>query len=173
MAATAQQQQLLSRQLSELEALLRQLAGEHRKLIKHVEAHQAAMRVMDLKAMDAAANQQEASRLRIATAENKRRMLVSVMARSLGIQGDPTVSKIADCFPQNRVQLLMLRDDLRTAIMEVAANTNVTGKLAGAVLGHLNTVVRMLAGAVQQAGIYTKNGVPQVTGRIGVLEAVG
>ena len=47
----------MSRQLSELEALLQQLIAEHRKLLKYVDAHQAAMRVMDLKAMDAAAQQ--------------------------------------------------------------------------------------------------------------------
>jgi hypothetical protein len=45
--------------------------------------------------------------------------------------------------------------------------------LAGAVLGHLNTVVRLIAGAVEQAGVYTKQGVPQVSARIGVIEAVG
>jgi hypothetical protein len=37
----------------------------------------------------------------------------------------------------------------------------------------LNTVVRLIAGAVEQAGVYTKTGSPKVSGRIGVLEAVG
>jgi hypothetical protein len=37
----------------------------------------------------------------------------------------------------------------------------------------LNTVVRLLAGAVEKAGLYTKHGVPQVSSRIGVMEAVG
>ena len=36
------------RQPSELEPLLQQLVGEHRKMLKFVDAHQAAMRVMDL-----------------------------------------------------------------------------------------------------------------------------
>ena len=47
------------------------------------------------------------------------------------------------------------------------------GRLASAVLGHLNTVVRLLAGAVEKAGLYTKQGIPQVSARIGVMEAVG
>jgi hypothetical protein len=41
------------------------------------------------------------------------------------------------------------------------------------VLGHLNVAVRALSGAVQQAGVYTKTGLPKVSGRIGAMEAVG
>ena len=40
-------------------------------------------------------------------------------------------------------------------------------------LGHLNTVVRLLAGAVERAGVYTKDGIPRVASRIGIMEAVG
>ena len=163
----------MSRQLAELEALLQQLVGEHRKMLKHVDAHQAAMRAMDLRAMDAAAQQQEASRLRIATVENKRRMLAVVLARQAGLAGDPTVSRLADAYPARRAELHALRDELKQVIVEVTARTHVAGKLAGAVLGHLNTVVRVIAGAVEQAGVYTRQGTPRVAGRIGVVDAVG
>ena len=54
-----------------------------------------------------------------------------------------------------------------------AARTHVAGRVATAVLGHLNTVVRLVAGAVEKAGLYTKNGVPRVSSRIGVMDAVG
>ena len=30
-----------------------------------------------------------------------------------------------------------------------------------------------LAGAVERAGVYTKDGIPRVSGRIGIMEAVG
>lgn len=163
----------MSRQLSELEALLQQLIAEHRKLLKYVDAHQAAMRVMDLKAMDAAAGQQEACRLRIATVENKRRMLAVVLAKQVGLQGDPTVTRLAEAYPQRQMELVALRDELKGVIVEVASKTHVAGKLAGAVLGHLNTVVRVIAGAVEQAGVYTRQGIPQVSARIGIVDAVG
>jgi hypothetical protein len=163
----------MSRQLSELEALLQQLIAEHRKLVKHVDAHQAAMRAMDLKAMDAAAGQQEAARLRIATTETKRRMLAIVLARQAGLQGEPTLSRLADAYPARRNELHALRDELKQAVMDVASRTHVAGKLAGAVLGHLNTVVRVIAGAVEQAGVYTRQGTPRVATRIGTVDAVG
>ena len=60
----------MSRLILDLESVLQQLIVEHRKLLTHVDAHQAAMKTMALDAMDQAANQQEASRLRIVTLEN-------------------------------------------------------------------------------------------------------
>jgi hypothetical protein len=69
--------------------------------------------------------------------------------------------------------LLGLRDELRSVIEQIQRRTHVAGRLAAAVLGHLNTVVRVLAGAVEQAGVYTKHGTPHVATRIGVMEAVG
>ena len=60
----------MSRLIFDLESILQQLIVEHRKLLKHLEVHQNAMKTMALDAMDQAANLQEASRLRIATLEN-------------------------------------------------------------------------------------------------------
>jgi len=75
--------------------------------------------------------------------------------------------------PASRNSLLKLRDELRDLAARITARTHVAGRLAGAVLGHLNTVVRLLAGAVEKTGVYTKQGVPRVSSRIGVMEAVG
>jgi len=56
----------MSRHFQDLEAILAHLIAEHRRLLEHVTAHEAAMRSFDLKAMDAIATQQQAGRLRIA-----------------------------------------------------------------------------------------------------------
>jgi len=69
--------------------------------------------------------------------------------------------------------LLQLRDQLRAIMREIADRAVVAGRLAQAVLGHLNTAMRLFADAVGQAGTYTKYGVPRVSARIGVMEAVG
>ena len=164
----------MSRFLPELENVLQMLVDEHRRLLAHVDAHQAAMRAFDLPALDAARNQQEACRLRVATLENRRKLLVLQIARAL--KSDPntlTVRLLAELHPPRREALLKQRGELKSLAEQVAARTLVAGRLAGAVLGHLNTVVRLLAGAVEKAGLYTKHGVPQVSTRIGVMEAVG
>lgn len=160
------------RQLTELEVTLQQLTAEYNRLIKHMDAHQVAMKAMDLTAMDAASHQQEASRLRIVMLENKRKNLVNQIAKLLKHDGALTIQRIAELNPQRGPLLLKLRDELKATVQQASARSHVGGKLAGAVLGHLNTVVRLLAGAVENAGVYSKHGVPQVTARIGVMEAI-
>lgn len=161
------------RQVSELEAILNELIAEHQRLLKHLLSQQTAMKQFDIKTMDVTANFQEASRLRIATLETKRRLIVSQLSRLQGTRMDLTIADIARLVPQRSEVLLSQRATLKELIQQVSSRAQIAGKLAGAVLGHLNTIVRLLAGAVEKAGLYTKHGVPQVSSRIGVMEAVG
>jgi hypothetical protein len=163
----------MSRQVSELEALLQQLIDEHQKLLAHVDNHQRAMKTFDLKAMDDVVRLQEAARIRIANLEAKRRNLIVTIARAHRMTQVPTLPDIAAMYPPNAAALLRLREELKAVIGQVQARTHVAGRLASAVVGHLNTVVRLLAGAVETAGLYTKQGIPRVSSRIGVMEAVG
>jgi hypothetical protein len=164
----------MSRLLPELESILQALVAEHRRLLAHVEAQQAAMKAFDLKVLDESRNQQEASRLRVATLENKRRGIVALIAKTLRVEGHGlTITRLAELQPARREALFKLRDELKGVAAQISARTHVAGRLAGAVLGHLNTVVRLLAGAVEKTGVYTKQGVPRVSARIGVMEAVG
>lgn len=160
------------RQLTELEVTLQQLTAEYNRLLKHMEAHHAVMKSFDLPAMDSAAHQQEASRLRIAALETKRKGIVNQIGKLLKHEGQLTVTRIAEMNPQRGPLLLKLRDELRATVRRASEKSHIAGKLAAAVLGHLNTVVRLLAGAVENAGVYSKHGVPQVSARIGVMEAV-
>ena len=163
----------MSRLLPDLENILRGLADEHRRMLAHVESQQAAMKAFDLKALDDARNQQEASRLRLAGLESKRRLLVGQIAKGLKLEGNVTLTRLADLHPLRRDALLQLRDEIKALALAIESRLHVAGRLSSAVLGHLNTVVRLLAGAVEKAGLYTKHGVPSVSSRIGVMEAVG
>jgi FlgN protein len=163
----------VQRMILDLETLLQQMIVEHGKLLKLVEGQQSAMKVLNLKAMDEATNLQEAGRLRIAALEQKRRTLVIQVAKALRLSGEPRIPQLAEIFPDRKPTLLKLRDELRNLIGQIAKKNYVGGKLAGAVLGHLNTAIRLLAGAVEHAGLYTRSGVPRMASRIGVMEAVG
>jgi hypothetical protein len=163
----------MSQQIQQIETFMQSLINEHKKLLMLVEAHQKAIRALDLKAMEDAGQAQEACRLRIATIETKRRTLALQLMRATRIHGEPTVSKLAEMFPQRREMLLKLRNELRALVEQISSKTHVGAKVAGAVLGHLNTVVRLIAGAVEQAGVYTRQGIPASPGRLGVMEAVG
>ena len=164
----------MNRLIPELENTLQALVAEHRRLLAHVESQQAAMKAFDLKGLDAARNQQEASRLRAAALENKRRLIVAQVAKAMRVNAQTlTITRLAELQPAHRERLLKLREELKTVAAQISARTHVAGRLASAVLGHLNTVVRLLAGAVEKTGVYTKQGVPRVASRIGVMEAVG
>lgn len=163
----------MSRQVSELETILQQLIAEHRKLLSYLEAHQSAMKKFDLKAMDDAGRLQEAGRIRITLLENRRRAMTVQLGKLFRMEGDVTLKKLAAAFPARAESLLQLRTELKSVIQAVQSRAFVAGRVAGAVLGHLNTAVRLFSGAVEKAGVYTKHGVPKVSARIGVMEAVG
>ncbi len=163
----------MSRTLLEIESVLQQLIVEHRKLLKHLEAHQAAMKKMAMDEMDKCGNLQEGSRLRIVALDYHRKVLIGKLIKEHKLSGNITITRLAQAFPQRGPGLLMLRDELKKIVAQIQHRSHVAGRLAGAVLGHLNTVVRLIAGAVERAGIYTKRGVPQMTNRIGVMEAIG
>jgi FlgN protein len=163
----------MSRPLLELEAILQQLVVEHGRLLASVQKHEAAMKAFDLKSMDDAGQAQEASRLRIAMLEQRRGNAVLQLTKGMNLKGDVNLRSLARLFPARADALMKLRAELKQAVEQIQARTHVTGKLAAAVLGHLNVVVRLVAGVVEKAGLYTKNGVPRVSSRIGVMEAIG
>jgi hypothetical protein len=163
----------MSRQLIELESVLQLLVDEHRRMLAHVDAQQNAMKQMKLEAMEDATHRQESSRMRIAALDNRRRLLVQQISKLARATNELTLSQIAAASPQNGAKLLALRQELRSLTQKIGERTHVAGRLASAILGHLNTAMRLFAGAVGQAGVYTKTGVPRVSNRIGVMEAVG
>ena len=131
------------------------------------------MKTLDLKNMAVAAQQQEALRVRLMSLENQRKSLATQLAREMRIEGEVTLSKLA--VPESAAVpgLLQLREDMRQTIEAIRLRTKVSSRLAAAVLGHLNTVMRLFAGVVMKAGVYTKQGTPRLVGRIGAMETVG
>jgi hypothetical protein len=159
--------------IAELEELLVQLTVEHRKLFGQVEAHAAAMKALDLKAMDKTRRQQEACRSRVNALEGRRRHVVRQVARLHGLAGEPKVPVLAELYPGKRKGLMAARQGLRDSIREVGNGNRVATGLARAVLGHLNAAVRAFGRVVDRPGTYTRDGMPRRASRIGVMEAVG
>jgi hypothetical protein len=156
----------------ELENILKLLIQEHQQLLAEVQRHQAAIKTINVPLMQASQARQEALRLKIGALEGRRAAVTAQLAFAHKAPS-LTLTKLAELNPQNRRKLLALRDELRAVIGQISQYTHVAARVTGAVLGHLNTVVRLLGGAMQQAGVYTRHGVPRAAGRIGVVEAVG
>ena len=162
------------RQLAELETILTGMIAEHRGLLAEVQRHELAMKSVNLEGMEKSRRVQEEIRQRIGQLDSRRRAVVQQLANAARLPAPLlTISKIAELHPQSSERLLKLRDQLKDLATQISQRTRVSAKMASAVLGHLNTVVRLLAGAMQQAGIYTKKGMPKLADRIGAIEAVG
>jgi hypothetical protein len=163
----------MSRQLLDLESVLQQLIDEHRKLLAQVERQYDAVRTYRPREMEDVAALQEATRLRVLKLEGQRKLLTLQLAKLYKVEGDLTISRLMEMFPARSANLKHLRDELRSLMQQIKTKTYIAGRVAVSVLGHLNTVVRLLAGAVERAGVYTKQGIPKVSARIGAMEAVG
>jgi succinate dehydrogenase/fumarate reductase flavoprotein subunit len=163
----------MSRPILELEAVLESMIAEHRKLLSHMDAQQAAMKAMDVRKIDDLLGLQEAGRSRIMALEARRQALVRQAAMQYQMTGEVTLKRLADHVPRENARLLRLREELKDLVLRVQHRTTVVGKVAQAVCGHLNTALRILAKAVERSGVYTRGGVPRVASRIGVMDAVG
>jgi hypothetical protein len=157
----------------DLEAILTDMLQEHRKLLVYLNAQQDAMQKLALKEMEASRQQQEASRSRIIGLENRRRTQAMQIARINQLQTEPKLPQLAQMYPQRRAQLMQLHSELKAVMNDVATRSYIASKLASAVLGHLNTAMRIISTAVGGGGVYTQRGTPKMSRRIGVMEAVG
>jgi hypothetical protein len=132
------------------------------------------MRKLDVLTMERTTATQEAARLRIAALDARRRFLVQQIAKMVRLEEKQlTLRRLADLHPPRKAQLMALRAELTDVCGKISQRTQIAGRVASAILGHLNTVMRIVTGAVEKAGLYTKQGVPRVSARIGVMEAVG
>ncbi|MGH7176474.1 MAG: flagellar protein FlgN [Tepidisphaeraceae bacterium] len=163
----------MSQLLCELESVLRLLVGEHRKLLAQLDGQQRAMRGLRLDAMNDVAALHEQTRRRIAALDGRRESLIAQLARQMKADTPPTISQLADIFPGKQNTLRELRDELRELVAQVQSRSSIAARLVAAVLGHLNAAVRVLAGAAEQGGVYTRSGTPSVAPRIGAMETVG
>jgi hypothetical protein len=159
--------------LAELETVLTQLVAEHRRMLVLLDRQQSAMRLLNTADIEEANRLQNAARLRLAALDARRRALASALSRTYRVTGELTIARLAELFPQRRVDLMKLREELRGLLNQLSRHVTIGSRLAGALVGHLNTVLRLVAGAVERAGVYTRKGVPQVSRRIGMMEAVG
>ena len=163
----------MSRHISDLHAILTQLIAEQRRLLDLLVAQHSAMKKFDINAMADLMPRQEMTRLRITDLENKRRATMRQITVSLKLQQEPRLVRLAELFPNLAELLLKARQELRDLAEQITQRTQGSGRLASAVLGRLNTVVRILARAAQRAGLYTRQGIPRIGTRIGVMDAVG
>ena len=156
---------LMSRLIADLESILQQLIVEHRKLLKHVDC--APGRDED----DGAGCDGSGGELSggLATArhdagESRRRTVIAAdCATTQDYRRNHDHASGASSFRSAGMRCTKLREELKKTILADPGENAHRRSTGWSLLGHLNTVVRLIAGAVERAGIYTKSGVPQVS----------
>lgn len=162
----------MSQLISQLEVILRQMLDEHRVLLERVSAHEAALRSHDVTRIERAAWMQDESRQRITRLDNARRAIVAQIGRQHRQLREVTLVSIAEIFPDRKLILLQLREEIARLANEVREKVKLISRIAGGVLGHLNATARVIAEAANGPGTYRRNGQPAAT-TAGLLNTVG
>src|SRR3954468_6880954 len=106
----------MQKEVAQLQVILQQLIAEHEKLLALLNNQQAAMKKLDLTAIDQLTGLQDASRMRIAALDGKRKTLVNQLASVLKLPGATTLKQLAQAIPQHKQALLALRDQLKAKV---------------------------------------------------------
>jgi len=159
--------------ISQLELIMRQLLSEHATLLKAMALQEAALKSMNLDAIDRATRDVESVRNNIAQLETRRRQTTVQIQRQSRHGSTLTLLKLAELNPDRKLMLLQLRTELIAIINQVRDRARQLGKITAGVLGHLNAAVRIVADAASGPGTYDRPGVTQMSRRVGILNAVG
>jgi hypothetical protein len=100
-------------------------------------------------------------------------MLVHQIARQLRRTQPPTLTQLADLYPERRPMLLKMVQQLREAAELIRQRSQLVGRVTGNVLSHLNATVRLIAGASGGPSIYTRNGATPMPAGARTLSLVG
>ncbi len=138
--------------LADLEKLLAEQVRAYRGLAELLDEHRAALADMDLARVlkltkDHAKRREELVRL------DRRRQ---AMLTRLG--GTGTLADLAERHPGRGKALRRLREELIRVTDDARARGKLAAGVAGGVLGHLNTAVRLLAEAAGGGAAYAKDG---------------
>jgi hypothetical protein len=159
--------------IAQFETVLRQIVHEHRALLAGVASHEQAIRSRDIARIARAASDADAIRQRITRLDSARRMLVAQITRQHRQIRTPTLTGIAEAFPDRREVLLKLRDDLQQLIEQIRTHNNLIQRVASGVLGHLGATVRIIAEAATGPATYSRRGTVAVAPGATLVNAVG
>lgn len=159
--------------IEQLETVMRELLAEQQAMLISLDAQLASLRTFQIDLINNATRGQELSRQRLARIEQRRKHLIAQIMRTHRNLSKPTLTKIAELFPERKLFLLQLRDELASVLAQIQQRTNLINAIVGGVLNHLNTTVRLIAQTVSGPSTYSRSGNVTPPGKAGILSAVG
>lgn len=151
----------LEAQLDQLEHLMRQLTGEHDRLLDRIRRKQQAVRGGEPGLIEQCCKAENELVQRIAEIEKRRQNAVGEITGHIAPdQREPlTLSRIAESVEEpRRGRLLMLRRELREAVEAVRRENDVARRATEGLLAHVQGVMQQVTHALTSAGTYGSNG---------------
>jgi len=152
---------------------MRELLAEQQQLLGALDAQLVALRTFRIDQINNATKDQETVRLRIARIDQRRKHVIAQILRTHRNLSKPTLTKIAELFPERSIFLIQLRDELVNILAQIQERTNLINKIASGVVNHLNGTVRVIAQAAAGPATYSRNGNVSMPGKVSTLSAVG
>lgn len=163
----------MSHLIEQLETVMRELLAEQQAMLTSLDAQLASLRTFQIDLINNATREQETSRQRLARIEQRRKYVIAQIMRTHRNLSKPTLTKIAELYPERKLFLLQLRDELANVLAQIQQRTNLINKIVGGVLSHLNGTVRLIAQAASGPSTYSKSGNMNSPSKTGILSAVG
>lgn len=155
--------------LAELERCLADALALHARLAETLDAHAAAVRRFDARAIEQHTRAQAQLTDDLLAAERRRRHLAQQAARTAR---PPTFAQLGDLFPARRAALEAQRQQLAAAAARARDKLATLARCVAAATGGLNSAVRLLALAAGAGGTYARTGAPAGPRSLRALDAV-
>ncbi|MGP1272255.1 MAG: flagellar export chaperone FlgN [Phycisphaerales bacterium] len=148
----------------DLERQLRELLGEHRRLVSLARQHRAALRSADGRAVTSISIERDAVNERIVRLNEQRNTTASAIAEALGLDASnggrrATVRALVESLSEPEAsRLAAVADELRAAIESTQREHSVLRDATAAIAGHLGGVLTQVLSAYAPSKTYTARG---------------
>jgi flagellar biosynthesis/type III secretory pathway chaperone len=148
----------MSNWIAELEQLLRQLLEAHHAWLGSMSEYERVLRSFNAAEIEKASKKQQSQLAVIQQLEKRRQFILTQLARQHRAAGSFTLEQLAQTYPQRKLILLQMRQELREVLERVKVKNEAAARVASSALGNLNTALRVIASKTGNAATYDRNG---------------
>jgi hypothetical protein len=165
----------MEKELTQLEALLRQQLAAHEQLAGLVQRKLAALRAADHRQVTACCHAENQRLQAIGELEKERLKLVAQLSLLLDPQAPAPLklAEVAERLPEPaRGRLLVLRQQLRQRMEQVQRDSAVARSAASDLVRHMTGLVQSIGACMTGMGVYSRGGArPQAATAVSTFQA--
>jgi len=148
----------MSNWIAELEQLLRELLQAHHHWLESMSDYERVLRAFDAAEIERATKTQQQQLGVIQQLEKRRQFVLAQLGRQHRTAKSPTLEQLAQNYPQRKLILLQMRQELRDVLGKVQDRNASANRVTTSALGNLNTALRVIASKTGNAATYDRHG---------------